>query len=315
VQIFISWSGTPARELAEFLQHWLQKVIQELDPFVSNKSIEKGSRWSPEIAKRLSETSQAIVCVTSENQQASWLNFEAGALAKATDSRVRTLLVDIVPSDVTGPLSEFQHTIAASKEDVWDMIEDINANCDRELSKDVLRPTFDREWPDFEAKIAEVVQLIATSGGEKSPKRETPELLAEILDRVRAIERTIDYPSIERRPLQDVFISGGREMPLEYERLLRTGFLHGSEQDFTFDKFERMSPEERSRLREYQMAEGLLGRTVEVRTDDAIITGVVERLLGRGTGVYLRIKTADASITVPLGSIVSAEGTEGPGKG
>ncbi len=89
MQIFVSWSGTPAQVLADFLQTWLRQVIQELDPFMSTKSIEKGARWSPEISRRLSETNHAIVCVTSKNQDAPWLNFEAGALAKATDSRVR----------------------------------------------------------------------------------------------------------------------------------------------------------------------------------------------------------------------------------
>lgn len=193
MQIFISWSGTPARELADFLQTWLQRVIQELEPFMSKNSIEKGARWSPQIAKRLEETTQAIVCVTQANQSAEWLNFEAGALAKATESRVRTLLIDVTPSDVTGPLSEFQHTIAASKEDVYQLMLSINSHCDRPLDESLIESTFEREWQSFEEKLKSVVAMTqngpASSGKAGKRERKDPDLLAEIVDRVRGIER------------------------------------------------------------------------------------------------------------------------------
>ena len=189
MQIFVSWSGKPAQVLADFLQTWLRQVIQELDPFMSTNSIEKGARWSPEISKRLEETAEAIVCVTSENQDAPWLNFEAGALAKATDSRVRPLLIDLAPSDVTGPLSEFQLTSAADKDDVRRLLNSINERCDRSLPGTILDSTFNREWPALEAKIAEVVAIIGGQPGKTPRKREDVDLMAEILDRVRMVER------------------------------------------------------------------------------------------------------------------------------
>jgi TIR domain len=189
MQIFVSWSGRPAQVLAGFLQTWLRKVIQELDPFMSTSSIAKGTRWSPEIAKRLEDTSEAIVCVTSENQDAPWLNFEAGALAKATGSRVRPLLIDLSNSDVTGPLSEFQLTSASDKEDVRLLLSSINENCDRSLPNEILDATFEREWPALEAKVTEVVALIGGPPGKTPRKREDVDLMAEILDRVRTTER------------------------------------------------------------------------------------------------------------------------------
>jgi hypothetical protein len=190
MQIFVSWSGRPAQVLAGFLQTWLQRVIQELDPFMSTTSIVKGARWSAEIAKRLEETSEAIVCVTTENRDAPWLNFEAGALAKATGSRVRPLLIDLTPSDLNNPLSEFQLTSATEKEDVRRMLEGINEKCDRPLTSELLNDTFEREWPALEAKVDEVIKLIGAGGSD--PKRRTrddDDLMAEILERVRATER------------------------------------------------------------------------------------------------------------------------------
>ncbi|WIM89318.1 TIR domain-containing protein [Candidatus Mycobacterium wuenschmannii] len=189
MHIFVSWSGRPAQVLAAFLQTWLRQVIQELDPFMSTNSIAKGARWSPEIAKRLETTSEAIVCVTSENQDAPWLNFEAGALAKATDSRVRPLLIDLAPSDVTGPLSEFQLTSAADKEDVRRLINSINENCDRSLPTEILDATFEREWPALKEKITEVIKLIGGQPSTKQRKRDDVDLMAEILERVRMMER------------------------------------------------------------------------------------------------------------------------------
>lgn len=189
LQIFVSWSGRPAQVLASFLQTWLQKVIQELEPFMSTNSLAKGTRWSPEIAKKLEETSEAIVCVTTENRDAPWLNFEAGALAKATGSRVRPLLIDLSPSDLNNPLSEFQLTSATDKEDVRRLLESINENCNRSLSNDILDATFEREWPALEAKVNEVIKMIGGQPGKTERKRDDVDLMAEILERVRQSER------------------------------------------------------------------------------------------------------------------------------
>ena len=51
-----------------------------------------------------------IICLTTENTSAPWINFEAGAIAKSLDSRVTALMVNIKPSDIKGPLSRYQAT-------------------------------------------------------------------------------------------------------------------------------------------------------------------------------------------------------------
>lgn len=108
------------------MEVWLVKVIQALIPFVSS-AIESGARWDAEIAARLEETGDGIVVVTSRNQNEPWLNFEAGALAKATaTSRVRPLLLDLKPSDISGPLNSFQATRASDKAAVLKMLMEIN---------------------------------------------------------------------------------------------------------------------------------------------------------------------------------------------
>jgi len=60
-----------------------------------SEHIEKGRRGTHEIASALQGCSCGIFLVTSANVSAPWINFEAGALAKAVGiNRVFTLLLD-----------------------------------------------------------------------------------------------------------------------------------------------------------------------------------------------------------------------------
>src|SRR5581483_8186823 len=109
MKVFISWSGKRSRAVAVALRDWLPGVINSVEPFVSSEDIYAGSRWQKEIAEQLESTNFGIVCVTKENQHAPWLNFEAGALAKAVESSyVVPLAVDLKPTDVEIPLGQFQ---------------------------------------------------------------------------------------------------------------------------------------------------------------------------------------------------------------
>ena len=62
-----------------------------------------------EVASALDQMDFGIICVTSGSQHAPWLMFEAGALAKHLKSaRVVPLYIDLGPTDVTGPLADWQ---------------------------------------------------------------------------------------------------------------------------------------------------------------------------------------------------------------
>lgn len=254
---------------------------------MSKNSIEKGARWSPEISKRLGDTSQAIVCVTRENQSAEWLNFEAGALAKATDSRVRTLLVDITPADVTGPLSEFQHTLASNKEDVRELMASINNHCERPLTEAILDAVFEREWPAFEAKVDEVSLLGRQSGGRGKPRRSDSDILAEILDRVRTSERTTQEQSSAIS-----FLARQIDERMEHDRRPILSRREYEELRLRDDEARRIAME-RQRLEESEeaeLSERLLGQRVSgANSDGQHIEGVAESVIRRGSGLYVRV--------------------------
>lgn len=107
--VFLSWSGSKSKAVAEALKQWLVQVIQAVDPWLSC-DIAKGVRWNDEVSAKLEASKFGIICLTRENLDARRILFEAGAISKVKDALVCTLLLDITPSEVEQPLSQFQHT-------------------------------------------------------------------------------------------------------------------------------------------------------------------------------------------------------------
>ena len=100
MKVFISWSGNKSHKVALLFREWLPSVIQSVVPYVSSEDIDKGARWSTDIAKELEDSTFGILCVTKENLNAPWLSFEAGALSKTMDkSFVTPFLFDIKRSE------------------------------------------------------------------------------------------------------------------------------------------------------------------------------------------------------------------------
>lgn len=152
MKIFISWSGTKSQEVAKILKQWIPCVIQSVEPYFSSADIDKGARWSTDIAKELQDASFGILCVTKDNLSSSWLNFEAGALSKSIEqSKVCPFLVDLKPSDIqNSPILQFQMA-SASKDDVFKLFNSINSNLgDGKLAEAVLETTFETFWPKIE---------------------------------------------------------------------------------------------------------------------------------------------------------------------
>lgn len=65
MKIFISWSGTASRRVAECLSQWLRMLpIADLDTWVSGDDIEPGTRWHNELTEALEGTDFGILCLT-----------------------------------------------------------------------------------------------------------------------------------------------------------------------------------------------------------------------------------------------------------
>lgn len=189
MKIFIAWSESRSKEMAEALRDWLPDVIQACDPWASSKDISPGMRWNKEIAEKLDQTDFGILCLTPENLNASWIHFEAGALAKKIDkSRVCPYLLGVKPTDIKGPLEVFQYK-NADKEGTWDIVKEINLALGEEaLSKERLDRAFENNWPGLENTIKRLMQNPQT---EKEPNRRPEDMLEEILGVVREQSRIL----------------------------------------------------------------------------------------------------------------------------
>lgn len=147
MRVFISWSGLESQKVAAVLRDFLPRIVQSLNPWMSDKDLGSGQRWSLEIGGQLSQSDVGIAVVTKDNAMRPWLNFEAGAISRSmTSGTLIPFLFDIKPSALSGPLSQFQAR-ECSKEQLHLLVSDLNGLLgQRALTSDHLRDTFDRFW-------------------------------------------------------------------------------------------------------------------------------------------------------------------------
>ena len=154
MKVFISWSGDTSLKVAQQLREWLPYVINSIKPYVSSEDIDKGARWSTDIAKELEDSTFGILCVTKDNLEAPWLSFEAGALSKTMEkSFVTPFLFDIKRSEIKGPILQFQSTIF-EKDDIKKLVKTLNKACGESgIPDDRLEKTFNVWYPNLEENL------------------------------------------------------------------------------------------------------------------------------------------------------------------
>jgi hypothetical protein len=158
-KVFISWSGDLSKKLAEEVRLWLPGVLQFVKPYFTPNDIEKGTRWSTEIASELESSNAGIICLTKDNITKPWILFEAGALSKNFGkANVCTILFNLDNADLTGPLTSFQAT-RFDKTDFKKLLTTINnTGSESKLESAVLNDVFEMWWPKLELKINEILK-------------------------------------------------------------------------------------------------------------------------------------------------------------
>lgn len=197
MKVFISWSGNISWKVAVIFRDWLPSVIQSLEPYVSSEDIDKGARWSTDIAKELEDSTFGILCVTKENLEAPWLSFEAGALSKTMEKAfVTPFLFDIKRSEVQGPILQFQSTIF-HKDDIKKMVQTLNKACgDTGISKQRLNKSFEVWYPTLEKELTEVKNESSNTNEEviTEDNNYSSEILEEILELSRDNQKLLRNP-------------------------------------------------------------------------------------------------------------------------
>jgi hypothetical protein len=191
MKVFISWSGPMSHRVAVALRDWLPAVLQAIEPYVSSEDIDKGARWNTDISKELEDSSFGILCITPENLEAPWLNFEAGALSKSLDrARVAPFLFQVERTAITGPLLQFQSTLLEI-DDVRKLVKSLNAALDDQaLDEARVDEIFDVWWP----RLKEALEAIGGEPETRPKARSEKDLLAEVLELARSQQQLLSRP-------------------------------------------------------------------------------------------------------------------------
>lgn len=178
MKVFISWSGELSKKVAEELKETIPCILQFTNVFFSPEDIKKGKRWEEIIIKELEETDYGIICLSKENMNASWINFEAGALSKMISrSNVSTILIDLEEEEIKGPLSAFQATRLTDKEDFWRLIRGINSSSEQHVEDSVVRKTYDIIWESFYSKVCHAIKTNTLKAFENRKIEQNSQLL------------------------------------------------------------------------------------------------------------------------------------------
>jgi hypothetical protein len=212
MRVFISWSGQSERHVAEALRGAIETVSAgKARPFVSSQDIAKGKRGLAVIAETLESSDFGVVLVSKRNQHAPWLNFESGALARALKSPVATILLDLKPSDVTGPIAQFQATSFIDDDDMRELFLQIVMAADENMPSKTVDHLFAAEWPDVKASWKP-----SKSSEPTEPSRGVDDMLGELVTRLRRVEDRLPAPGVtdSEQPVVPRFASNSFRMRL-----------------------------------------------------------------------------------------------------
>lgn len=183
MKIFISWSGERSRAVAEALRTWLPDVVQFFEPWVSSEDMSKGTRWVTDLARQLEDTHVGLICLSPDNLLAPWILFEAGALSKTLEKGlVCTYLFQVKPTDLEGPLVQFQST-EANERDTFKLLRTLNSALGTSARSDEqLQRAFIKWWPE----LAKSLEKIPHTTLDATQLRSDRDLFEEMLELLRS---------------------------------------------------------------------------------------------------------------------------------
>ena len=200
MDIFISWAGRDSHAVALVLRRWLPEVLPFVRPWVSSEDIRKGTRWSDELWGRLRRTEYCIVCLTPGAIRSPWVNFEAGAVARAVggQAHVSPLLIGMSPGDLGGvPLAMFQCT-EFSEIDVERLVRAVNAVAATPVPQSQVSLRFRRRWATLQDEIwrIDIGSADDSEEGEPSGAKAADDPVHPIEDRIleQVAESGDDWP-------------------------------------------------------------------------------------------------------------------------
>ena len=110
------------------------------------------------------------------------------------------MCIDLLTTDITGPLAAFQGR-SLGQDGVRRLVQDLNEATEKKMAKDRLDVVFKNMSPDLEAALTEAIKRVPAT---QEPQRSVPDMLAELVERARRTERSVDeltsgVPLLRRR--------------------------------------------------------------------------------------------------------------------
>src|SRR5260370_20811661 len=186
-------------------------MINAIRPWLSSADIDAGARWGSDVARKLEKSKVGILCLTPSNLESIWIHFEAGAMAKTIESTyVCPYLVGVEPSDLKGPLTQFQAK-RSNEEDTKRLLETLNAAlAENAIKSDQLAEAFSVWYPKLREKLEAI-------GKEEPPpkKRSKRDMIEELLALARSeaqTEKLLRIPDPFSTIVESVFGPGYKAM-------------------------------------------------------------------------------------------------------
>jgi hypothetical protein len=190
---------------------------------MSESGIGAGRLWFSDLFAELASTGFGISCITPENHESPWLNFEAGALSKSMNdsSALCPMVFDMPLGQLKPPLSQFQAK-AFDREGIIALLAAINqALGPSAASERHLEVMLDRAWPELQQRLGQVPAVDTAL----PPPRPAESILEEVLQHARAIRQRV-----ERKTRGEVLDELGKTLD-ETEARFRTGRMSEASRD------------------------------------------------------------------------------------
>jgi TIR domain len=184
-------------------------IVQHVQPWMSEEDIPGGARWNDQVAAELERTDFGIICLTRATQERPWLLFESGALAKRLKvARVVPLCIDLLPSDLSGPLATFQAR-SLTEDGMRRLVHDVSAVRKRPAPLGQVDELFDAMWPRLEStRLSEIVRAASQVEASKTVSQPQPEpeepQEAEVVDLVAALRASVEAAKKRREQAEAV---------------------------------------------------------------------------------------------------------------
>ena len=185
--VFISHSMVNSR-LADTLTRLLHGVLPELIVYSSGTQeiTAAGSKFLEWMREKARTSSHVFILLTPESLRLPWLTFEAG-VATAGESRIVPIVFELDPSDVPGPLAEFQIARGDSFEHMVRLVHEL---VEAQRGRDKIRDKID--GARLEGLVSEYIEQVHKASRTSARPNRAPH------DRSRRREPRLRQPSTTR---------------------------------------------------------------------------------------------------------------------